>query len=82
MVRSLVLEYSTGIDKRNARMVQRNPDEKPIEFIAEIHKVGNLVDGTIRVTLDLSEHETVIAAQLLEIRRVAGVAKFEVSQSD
>lgn len=40
-----------------------------IEFTAAVQKVQTLVDGGIRVTLDLSEQDVLIAAQLMECKR-------------
>ena len=44
-----------------------------IEFTAEIHKVQTLVDGGLRITLNLSEGDILQAAHLMECKRV-GVA--------
>lgn len=40
-----------------------------IEFAATVYKVQTLVDGGIRVTLDLSESEIATAAQLMLCKR-------------
>lgn len=44
-----------------------------VEFVASVAKVQTLVDGGIRVTLDLPETAIMQAAQLMECKR-AGVA--------
>lgn len=46
-----------------------------IEFMATIAKVQTLVDGGIRLTLDLAEHETLVMAQMAELKRLNGVVK-------
>ena len=50
-----------------------------ISFAAQIHKVQTLVDGGLRVTVNLSEHEILAAAQLMECKRrgVPGRLTFE-----
>lgn len=47
-----------------------------IEFVATIAKVQTLVDGGIRLTLDLPEHETLVMAQMAEMKRLHGVMRF------
>ena len=42
---------------------------KAIEFIAVVYKVQTLVDGGLRVTLDLPETAIVAAAKLMECKR-------------
>jgi ribonucleotide reductase alpha subunit len=51
---------------------------KPIEFIASIHKVQTLVDGGIRLTLDMPETATLEMAQLAEIKLHKGIARVTV----
>lgn len=46
-----------------------------IEFVASIAKVQTLVDGGIRLTLDLPEHETLVMAQMAEMKRLNGLVK-------
>ena len=46
-----------------------------IEFVAQIAKVQTLVDGGIRLTLDLPETETLVMAQMAEMKRLNGVVK-------
>ena len=40
-----------------------------ITFTAEVYKVQTLTDGGIRVTLNMSENETMVMAQLAECQR-------------
>lgn len=40
-----------------------------IEFSAQIAKVQTLIDGGLRVTLDLSEQDVLAAAHLMECKR-------------
>jgi len=46
-----------------------------LEFVAIIAKVQTLADGGIRLTLDLPETETLIMAQMAEIKRLHGLVK-------
>lgn len=46
-----------------------------IEFVAEINRVATLVDGGIRVTLDLPETEIAAAAMLMECHRRGAVLR-------
>ena len=41
----------------------------PIRFIAEVYKVQTLVDGGIRVTLNISEGDIMQAAELMVMHR-------------
>ena len=47
--------------------------DKVIEFPAEIIKIQTMVDGAIRVTLDLSADKVQIAAQLMEAKQRGAV---------
>lgn len=42
---------------------------EPIEFEAEVYKVQTLVDGGVRITLNLSEGSIMQMAQLAECQR-------------
>jgi hypothetical protein len=57
-----------------------------ITFTAEVYKVQTLTDGGIRVTLNMSENETMVMAQLAECQRwgvvLEVVCKTEVEQSN
>jgi hypothetical protein len=44
-------------------------DQEPIKFDAAVVRVKTMVDGGIRVELDLSEKETMVMAQLAECQR-------------
>lgn len=46
-----------------------------IEFVATIAKVQTLYDGGIRITLDLPETETLVMAQMAELKRLDGVVR-------
>jgi hypothetical protein len=43
--------------------------ESTIEFTAAVYKVQTLVDGGLRITLDLPETEIAAAAMLMECKR-------------
>jgi len=47
--------------------------EAVIKFIASIVRIQTMVDGGIRVTLDLPEHAIMQAAQLMECKRAGAV---------
>ena len=51
----------------------------PIKFDAVVQKVTTLVDGGLRVTLDLPEDAIVQAAQLMELRRLGVNVKVTVA---
>ena len=51
-------------------------DAPKIEFQAAVQKVQTLVDGGIRVTLDLPETATMQMAQLAECQRFGVVMQF------
>jgi len=50
-----------------------------IEFTAQVFKVQTMVDNGIRVTLDLSEGETVTMAKLAECQRFGVVLQVSAS---
>ena len=54
-----------------------------IEFTAQVFKVQTMVDNGIRVTLDLSEGETVTMAKLAECQRFGALLRVVATvQSD
>lgn len=46
-----------------------------IAFAAEVSKVQTLVDGGLRITLDIAEDEIATAAKLMECKRFGVVLK-------
>lgn len=53
-----------------------------IEFTAIVYKVQTLVDGGLRVTLDLPETAIAEVAALMEAKRQETSLKVEVSMND
>jgi len=49
--------------------VKNNPSVKPIRFQAQIQKVQTLVDGGLRLTLDLSEKDLKAVTDLMECKQ-------------
>lgn len=47
--------------------------ESVVRFTAQVFKVQTTIDGGIRLTLDLSEAETMVAKQLMDIKRANGL---------
>lgn len=54
----------------------------PIAFDASVYKVQTLVDGGIRITLDLPETATLEAAQLMVCQAKGVTLKVEATPSD
>lgn len=50
-----------------------------IHFIASIVRIQTMVDGGIRVTLDMPEHAIMQAAQLMECKRAGAVLDITAS---
>ncbi len=57
-------------------------DLEKIVFVAEVYKVQTLIDGGVRVTLDLPETAIPQMAMLAEVRRQGLVLQFEAKAAD
>lgn len=55
---------------------------KSIRFVAEVQKVQTLIDGGIRVTLDLSETAIREASALMECKRQGEAVTCELTAGD
>lgn len=53
-----------------------------IVFVAEVYKVQTLIDGGVRVTLDLPETAIPQMAMLAEVRRQGLVLQFEAKAAN
>ena len=56
--------------------------EAEVTFWATVAQVRTLADGGIRVTMDLSEHAIMQAAQLMECKRAEVVLKVIIQVDD
>lgn len=57
-------------------------DLEKIVFVAEVYKVQTLIDGGVRVTLDLPETAIPQMAMLAEARRQGLVLQFEAKAAN